>query len=116
MVGSTVCSPGCPLGGAGPESAINSVALPSVQREFQDAHVAMTWPTPAFRVSTSSCVGLDLDGLGHLSDFQDGIDRQILPTSRTMPVCTYVRKPGKAASTRYGPKGRLVGRTNPSRL
>src|SRR5205814_10539573 len=31
-------------------------------------------------------------------------------TSRTMPVCTYVRKPGNEASNLYGPMGRF-GRT-----
>ena len=64
-------------------------------------------PTPTLRVST--CATSDwtstLCATSPTSIFTSTTG--LLPTCSTMPVCAKVRKPGNAASSRYGPSGRL---------
>ena len=102
--------PGVPPPTAAPERMISSCRLRPFSGSSKHAHIVDHLADAGGPRFDECRVGLNLNRLRDLADFQPGLITGLPPTCRTIPVCAKVRNPGSAASSLYGPTDRF-GRT-----
>src|SRR5215468_5223973 len=92
---------------AAPASAIRSTGFRPLSGSARMRSFSITWPRPAFRVSTSGDAAWTWTDSSIAPTDNSTLITGASFTCRTRPVRTYDLKPDRFASRRYGPIGRF---------